>query len=103
MLIGYISICWQYDNFTNSKHFRKVTFDILSPACTSSPCKYPATCADGYNTTHYSCYCENGYSGRHCDEVEGIHLTQSVTCVFKKIAQKVYLYIKKLIILSHKK
>lgn len=49
----------------------KVTFGILTPACTSSPCKYPATCHDGYNTTQYSCECENGYSGTHCDEVEG--------------------------------
>lgn len=58
-----------YSDVTPGSGFN-LTVRTLASACTSSPCKYPATWADGYNTTHYSCYCENGYSGRHCDEVE---------------------------------
>lgn len=40
-------------------------------ACSSSPCKYPATCQDGATTDEYTCTCTTGYSGENCDVVAG--------------------------------
>ena len=37
--------------------------DILE--CASNPCKNGAACVDG--TNFYTCTCEDGYTGVHCD------------------------------------
>lgn len=44
---------------------------ILFPACTSNPCKYPATCTDGATIDDYTCDCTDGYSGVNCDTIAG--------------------------------
>lgn len=41
-------------------------------ACSSSPCKYPATCTDGATINDYTCVCTAGYSGTNCDTVAGM-------------------------------
>lgn len=44
----------------------------LFEACSSLPCKYPATCVDGATTVEYTCVCTEGYSGTNCDTVSGM-------------------------------
>lgn len=47
-------------------------FYFYIAACSSSPCKYPATCTDGATINDYTCTCTAGYSGTNCDTVAGI-------------------------------
>lgn len=44
----------------------------LFEACSSLPCKYPATCVDGATADEYTCVCTEGYSGTNCDTVSGM-------------------------------
>lgn len=45
---------------------------IFFIACSSLPCKYPATCVDGATIDEYTCVCTEGYSGTDCDTVAGM-------------------------------
>lgn len=47
-------------------------FFFICKACSSSPCKYPATCKDGAHIDSYTCSCTEGYSGTNCDTVAGM-------------------------------
>ncbi|XP_061167265.1 uncharacterized protein LOC133176117 [Saccostrea echinata] len=46
-----------------------LTVEAVPSACSSNPCKYPATCVDGATTDDYTCECTRGYSGTNCDTV----------------------------------
>ncbi|XP_034319361.2 uncharacterized protein [Magallana gigas] len=58
----------QYETVTPGKGF-SLTVTAAPSACSSSPCKYPATCVDGATTDEYTCTCTEGYSGTNCDTV----------------------------------
>lgn len=52
--------------------FINIFYVNLFEACSSLPCKYPATCVDGATTDEYTCVCTEGYSGTNCDTVAGM-------------------------------
>ncbi|XP_062596788.1 uncharacterized protein LOC134258275 isoform X1 [Saccostrea cucullata] len=49
---------------------RYVTVNVkaLASQCVSSPCKNGADCQENPVDWSYVCYCENGFSGKNCDE-----------------------------------
>lgn len=69
----------QYSTVTPGKGF-SMTVTADPSACSSLPCKYPATCVDGATTEEYTCVCTEGYSGTNCDTVAA---TATVTDSFE--------------------
>ncbi|XP_052695625.1 uncharacterized protein LOC128174017 [Crassostrea angulata] len=58
----------RYDTVSPENGF-ELSVTAAPSACSSSPCKYPASCVDGVNTKDYVCLCTKGYSGTNCDRV----------------------------------
>eukprot|EP00105_Crassostrea_gigas_P035382 XP_019919530.1 PREDICTED: neurogenic locus notch homolog protein 1 [Crassostrea gigas] len=59
----------QYNTISPGSGF-SLTVTAEPSACSSSPCKYPATCTDGATINDYTCVCTAGYSGTNCDTVD---------------------------------
>ncbi|XP_061190837.1 uncharacterized protein LOC133198953 isoform X2 [Saccostrea echinata] len=57
-------------NQISSTAGRYVTVNVkaLASDCVSSPCKNGAECQEDPVEMSYECYCENGFSGRNCEE-----------------------------------
>eukprot|EP00057_Strongylocentrotus_purpuratus_P011161 XP_011665635.1 PREDICTED: uncharacterized protein LOC585547 isoform X4 [Strongylocentrotus purpuratus] len=45
--------------------------DVITPLCEIEPCTNGGTCNDTLNSSDYSCTCEEGYTGKSCQNIIG--------------------------------